>query len=504
MEMRIAMTEPGKEMYRSLAAQVIISRAEHAGFSVEYAPFRSLCRRDDIDVWLVSLHHVRDYLRLPAMFRKLGEQPLAAERSGRPLFIAGGGPLSNPLPVAAFFDIICIGEGEEWIQEALQALERRKDIDTLGDIDGTYLPIWGRSRIVRRRAFRDIASNGGFLNFPPEGYPKGVKNVLYLESSRGCPYKCLFCKLGWTRPVVDEWDFGSVERELATQALMHPDIRYVSLNAPDAGSVSWYPDMPDLLERYGYNMPYASIRFDSFRVLDRLKRNQFVRLGLEGMSHRLRRWLGKGDWDSDYIVGVMRRIYCEQCLPGAKWFVITSLPGEREEDYEEYKDLCARLMNVPPRWSILRVSATNFVPEPHTPMQWFAARYSARSNQAVEAGRMAVRCVKRRFRTFGIRPIERATGEARYLLEAALTRGDESCGRFILALDARRTELARSQGDRLLAAYINLGKDVGCDLLKLTDELATDMQLPWDFIDTGLYKMTLRAHYHRMRKEMDR
>lgn len=498
------MTEPGKKMYASLAAQVIIARAERAGHSVEYVPFHGLCRRDDIDVWLVSLHHVRDYLRLPAMFRKLGFEPLASERHERPLFVAGGGPLTNPLPVAAFFDALCIGEGEEWIQEALRALAQRRSVDALAGIEGTYLPIWGRSRVVRRRMFRDIASNGGFVNFPAEGYPKGIKDVLYLEAARGCLYKCRFCKLGWTRPVFDEWSFPEVERELATQALMHPNVRYISLNAPDAGSMSWYPDMPDLLERYGYNMPYASIRFDSFKILERLKRNQLVRLGLEGMSHRLRRWLNKGDWDSKYIVDVMRRVYCAQGLPTAKWFVITSLPGEREEDYEEFKDLCARLMNVPPHWGILRISATNFIPEPHTPMQWFPARYSVKSNQAVEDGRMAVRSVMRRLRTFGIRPIERATGETRYLLEVALTRGDESFARFIIAADDRKAELARLRGDELLAAYVEVAGDVGCNLLAATDEFAADTPLPWDFVDAGLPKALLQEFYRRMREEMSR
>lgn len=499
-QLKVALTEPGKDMYKSLTAQIIMASAARAGFAVEYVPFQEIRKDKTFDIWLVSLHHVRDYWRLPLLFRRLGVEPLADKRKGFPLFIAGGGPLTNPLPVAAFFDVICIGEGEEWIQEALHLLNLHRDIGCLENIEGTYLPVRGRKQEVKRRVFRDIDGNGSFWNFYSEGYSKGIKDVLYIEVARGCRHRCRFCKLSWMRKEIDEWTLNAVEEELTRQAKLRPDKRYINLNAPDIGSVSWYPKFPDILERYGYNMPYTSIRFDSFQVLERLKKNQLVRLGLEGMSRRLRRWLNKGDWDTDYIVEVMRRIYCEQGLPTAKWFIITSLPAETEADREEFYELMRRLMNVPPRWGILRISATNFVPEPHTPMQWFPARYSEESNKAVENARMVVRSVKRRFRTFGVRPVERAVGKVHYYLDVAATRGDESFAKLILIADERKRELSRLKSDDLLDTYIKFGKEVGCNIEEFLGEQKED--LPWDFIDVGTPKATLRKIYKKMREAM--
>lgn len=494
--MRIVFTEAGTIAPSNVAAQILLHHCMQHGLHIEYVPYSSI-RKMSPDVLLISVHHALQFFNLPVLFSRAGIEMFRERRGQRPLVIIGGGAVhTNPQPVSDFADLVCIGEGEKWLPAVLLLIERGVPlVDIAEQVEGTWLPEWGTGRIVKRIRTA-LENNPPTLQFIDV---KGVNNVVYIEAARGCKYRCRFCKIGWTVGY-RELSRCFVEQKLADAALMFPNYHRVAMMAPNTGGLSWSESLGEMLDRYGFNMPYFSTRFD-VPLIKMSHRNALFRFGLEGMSERLRNMVGKPIPD-DMVVERMEQLFKVMGHPSAKWFIITGLPGESDEDWEAFGRLLLRLRYSHPKWGILRISATQFVPEPYTPMQWFPAGCDPQTPERLENVRQVIRSIKRSERTFGIRPIERPLGSARHALNVIGTRGDARVGRLIVALHQAGAQ--RCSSDRMMSIIEREAERCGLSLNWILGEFTPGGEVPWGrFIDCGVSESTLVEEYRAARRVID-
>lgn len=492
------LTELHGKVQLGYGIHALMNQCRSYGLDVEYVPYADLKSTMRPAIWLVSIHHAMQYYNVLSFFKKIDVEPHRDIRKEKPLLICGGGPVSsNPLPLSDFFDLFCIGDGEEWIIEALHHLEAGVSTpDVAETVEGSWIPEWGTERVVKRRVFDAIEKTPCSLQFTGRG--SRMRNVIYVETARGCRHKCYFCKLGWTQPY-REIDRDQFWEKLSLATFKFPRYHRLALMAPDAGGVSWAYDLPTMLEPLGMSVPYLSSRFDS-TLIDFNKRNVMYRFGLEGMSERQRHLVGKFISD-DTIRAVMHRVYNALGCALTKWFIITGLPGECDADYIALGKLFRSLARVHPAWGILRVSATQFVPEPYTPMQWFPVCYDSEVIEKLEEARQMIRSIPRHKRTFGVRPIERPLSQARHSLNVLATRGDNRMGKFLIGY--KKLGLRYRKTTELAEPIAELATRSGFDAEWLLGAFEPSDAVPWgQFIDCGVPQRALARRYAEIQEAL--
>jgi radical SAM family uncharacterized protein len=456
---------------------------------------------------------------------ELGRIPLRAAERGRddPYVIAGGPAAFNPEPVAGYFDLFLIGDGEEAfpeIAERLGELKRdgRSRPDVLADlarIPGVYVPALyetyrpagakllavrprpGADGLVRKRrvsSFRDSF-------FPQDIVVPNLQAVfdrVAVEAARGCPQKCRFCQ---ATTLYHPFRIKSPARllETLTGSLRATGYEDASLTAL---SLSDLPGLEDLvrramaeLEPEMISLSLSSLRppgasAEVFRNILKVRKTGLT-LVPEAGTERLRRVINK-HLDDREIIEAARSAFIQGWKLLKLYFMI-GLPTEREEDLAAIVNLVKAvletgrsILGMPPR---LNVSISSFIPKPHTPFQWLAMAppETLRDKQAFLRDRL------RRFRTVDLKdhPVDKS------VLEAVFSRGDRDIGR-LLESAWRNGARFDSWKDRFQArcweeAFAESGIERGAYL----GPLPREVPLPWDHIDTGVRKEFLRAELDR-------
>ena len=177
----------------------------------------------DFDIIGFSLEYELAYTNVLAMLRLSGIPLRAADRDERwPLIISGGPCVCNAEPMADFFDIMQLGEGEQMLQDICAAVERGKKqgwnkeqlLLELAKIPGVYVPSFydvtyredGRIEAVTpnrpgvpARVTKAIVRDMDSFT-PPENFVVplvgAVQDRACVEVLRGCVRGCRFCQAG--------------------------------------------------------------------------------------------------------------------------------------------------------------------------------------------------------------------------------------------------------------------------------------------------------------------
>ena len=366
----------------------------------------------DFDVVAISLSVQQEALNLPAALQKSG---LRLDFAGRmaearhPLVILGGhGAASVPFVhgdangpgTGGLVDAVCLGDGIAWLQEFLRRriansaaeMPKREFLHALArELPGTYVPAFYRHEIQDRRLvsikptlpgvplpaeFRQDPMNvwlneydGAYIPFSEE------ETEETLPLAAGCAYRCRFCQTGWMR---GEFSAATREELLATATRFKAAMVNADLNllASDACSVSGLENILDalcpLFRRVSVkSLSVASLvrRPESFRLLRKLAKHEFT-FGVEGISARLRAYLGKPATGADLIriVGGLADSGLRQLK---LFFIVTGL--EEERDRAELEHL---LKNIHAKVPACRIIAS-FMPlfhAPFTPLQFAPVR----------------------------------------------------------------------------------------------------------------------------------
>lgn len=318
-----------------------------------------------------------------------------------PLVIGGGSCALNPEPVADFFDVIVLGDGEEVVVELGERLLAAKNegagktetLRKLATVKGVYVPLF----------FEPIYTNGQFAGVqalekdyiqaerrvlpelpkaatstrPLVPVVKPIHDRLGIEIARGCTRGCRFCQAGMIYRPVRERSVDDILK-LAEQGIEASGFDEVALLSLSTGDYSCLPEvLIRLMDRFADE--YISVSMPSMRVgtltpeiieqIKRVRKTGFT-VAPEAGTDRMREVINKGITEEDLLAT------CRDAF-GAGWnlikfYFMIGLPTETEEDVDGIVELAkkARAAAGGGGRAQINVSVATFIPKPHTPFQW--------------------------------------------------------------------------------------------------------------------------------------
>ena len=491
----------------------------------------------DFDFLGITIQYEMCYTNILQVLDLSGIPMLAADRGEDDPIVIGGGPCAyNPEPLADFFDIFYIGEGETVYDALMDAYKankaaggsREQFLEMAAAIPGLYVP-----------AFYDVAYNedGTIASFGPNRscapavidkqvvtdlssvrYPekplvpfiKVTQDRVVLEIQRGCIRGCRFCQAGMVyRPNRErELDYLKEHADKMLNATGHDEISLSSLSSSDYSELEALTDyLIQTCENRKVNISLPSLRIDAFS-LDVMSKVQDVRkssltFAPEAGSQRMRDVINKGLTEEVILNGAGQAF--EGGWTKVKLYFMLGLPTETEDDMKEIAHLsekvARRYYEIPKdqRHGKCQITASSsfFVPKPFTPFQWApmckAEEYMRRAHLVNDEFKAQLNRKSLKYNWHDAQVT---------VLEGVMARGDRRIGKLIeeaYRLGCLFDSWTESFHNELwMQAFENTGIDLEFYNLR---ERSEDELFPWDFIDIGVSRKFLRREWERAMKE---
>jgi radical SAM family uncharacterized protein len=474
----------------------------------------------DFDIVAFSLQYELCYTTAINMLDLAGIPMLSAERGEDAPVILGGGPCAyNAEPVADFFDIFSIGEGEEALVELSKLYMRMKENGTYtktaflreaSHLKGFYVPSLYNveynedgtissfepkyddvPKRVEKRIIKDL-NTSYFPTKPIMPFIEVVHDRIMLETFRGCIRGCRFCQAGMVfRPVREK--NAEVLNCQAREIFKNTGYNEISLTSLSISDYSCLHEATDKLLEWTnpskINLSLPSLRADSFTKELMNKVSSIRQSGLtfapEAGTQRLRDAINKNLYEKDLMNAV--RLAFEGGKSQVKLYFMNGLPTETYEDIEGISTLASRVVDeyyhTPNRSKkpvTVTVSVSCFVPKPHTPFQWEP------QNSLEEL------CDKQQFLAEKItdRKIRYTWHEAKVSrLEAVFSKGNRRLSRAILCAQQKGMRFDAWDEHFDYEKWMQVFDECGIDPdFYANRRMGYDEILPWDVIDIGVSK----------------
>ena len=457
----------------------------------------------EFDMLGFSLQYELSYTTVLYMLDLAGIPLYAKDRTDNHPIIQGGGPCAvNPEPVADFFDLFVIGDGEDAMRELaklkLKVSNKAEFLQKATEIEGVYVPsltypVYGENgEIVRfegkkvNRAICVDLENAVYPKTQTVGNVEAVHDRAVIEVMRGCYRGCRFCQAGFIyRPVRAK----SVKNltETACSLIRSTGFETISLNSL---STSDYKDLKPLLKSLKDNLPtntkisLPSLRIDSFdEFYAEDARKNSLTFAPEAGTQRLRNVINKDISTEDIKLGAEKAFKLGYSL--IKLYFMMGLPTETDEDIAGIRKIIEMIREVyaqnPKRLRGLKinVSLSTFIPKPFTPFQWEKFISSEEVKHKLETVR---KHLFSKGTTVSWNDYEVSE------LEAVLARGDRKLSKVILNA-YRKGCIYDSWGDFFASEKWN-SAFIQEKVEKETYKAVIDEQqlLPWDFLNVGVSK----------------
>ena len=467
----------------------------------------------------------------------LSQIPLrAADRTEEHPFVMGGGPCAyNPEPLAPFFDMFYIGEGETVFNDLLDIYKewkksgksRKEFLEMAAKVPGIYVPAFydveyhedgtikaftpnnpHAKEKIEKQVVMDV-THTYYPRKPVVPFIKATQDRVVLEIQRGCIRGCRFCQAGMLYRPTRERDLEFL-KDTARALIENTGHEEISLSSLSSSDYSELPELIDyLIEECSarkVNISLPSLRIDAFS-LDVMSKVQDIKkssltFAPEAGSQRLRDVINKGLTEEVILEGAARAF--QGGWTRVKLYFMLGLPTETEEDMKGIahlaEEIAKKYYEIPKdqrhgRCQIV-VSTSFFVPKPFTPFQW-AGMF--RKEDYLDKAKVVKEEIRAQLNQKSIKYNYHEADVT--VLEGILARGDRKVA-DVLEAAYKKGAIFDSWSeyfryDLWMEAFEELGIDPEFYTLR---ERSLEEIFPWDFISIGVTKNFLKREWKKAMK----